>query len=199
MSLRLNFAIIVAFVIKLSKSLQPNLQFSCDFLLTLLCLQCFWSGNLCLNSLVLDHVSMQVQPKFFAIFYTVLQTVVLSCMNFMNKKSGILNRTRRNLRRIERTFILILFQDVFADLFCNIFIFHIFKHFVKLLLNYTQLGKFGNTHQYIYLLRARGPTGFMIFFSYNTGYNAMGPTSFKIYSSKMCISEAAKCQKICKI
>ncbi len=149
----------MAFVIKLLKSLNPNLQFSCDFLLTILRLPCFWSGNLSIDSSVLDHVSRSSQN--FWPQSIVLQTVVLLHMNFMNKKSGMLNRTRRNLRKSESTFLLIVCQDVFVDLFCNIFIFHIFKHCVKLFLNYVQLGKFNNKNQC---------------------QCAMGPTSSKIHA-----------------
>jgi hypothetical protein len=49
---------------------------------------------------------MQVQPKFLATFYCNVDSGAVTHEFHEEKKSGILNRTRRNLRRSESTFIL---------------------------------------------------------------------------------------------
>ncbi len=149
----------MAFVIKL---LNPNLQFSCDYMLTLR-LPCFWSGNLCLDTLVLDHVSRS-SHNFWP--YSTVQWCSHTWISW-EKKSGIPIRTRRNLRRNESTFILILFR-MFLQTSSAKFSFSIFS---SILSSFSLI-----TLSLVSLI---------------IKISAMGPTSSKIYSSKKCISEAA--------
>ncbi len=140
MSLRLNFEIIVAFVIKLLKSLNPNLQFSCDFLRTLLCLQCFWISKLYLDSLVFGPC-FQVQPKLLAIS-TALQTVVTYKFNGENK---IRNSKQDHAQFKEEVRVLLFkyFVRMFLQASCAI----CSSILSSIFLNYTQLGKFDNKNQ----------------------------------------------------